>query len=591
MFSTRTLLRTFVLSLALVAVGCSAAGTIETPEEPTATAPEAEPTVPPAASPTREPTPSPVPTDSEAPAAAVQAFDTDFTKHTIPFDEVTRVLPKGRIPAIDEPAFIDVDAADAWLDDAEPVLAVEIDGEARAYPVQILMWHEIVNDEVAGVPIAVTYCPLCNTGIVFESTVELKTDNGGTRVLDFGTTGWLRFSNLIMYDRETETWWQQASGEAIAGTLTGEELTFWPSSMIAWSDFKSEHPGGEVLSRETGHDRDYGLNPYVGYDNPESEPFLYDGPETPGELPQIARVLGVELGGEAVAFPYDVLQEVRVANDSVGGDPVAVFWQPGTASALDSGSVAEGDDVGAANAFSRELDGQTLTFKAEDGPEGGRIVDDQTGTRWSILGEGIDGELEGEQLESVVAVNHFWFSWAAFNPETRVYAPESDSAEMEGTSETADTELEADFEITLYQGGDALTESPIMFSDVLAEGKPVILNFWSGLCPICRNELPELQAAYDEYGERILFIGVDIGPFVNLGSRDDGRELLDELEITYPAGSTPDQSVLRDYQVLGTPTTHFILPGGESIERLTGAVGEERLRDNVERLIERADDS
>ena len=587
MFSTRTLLRTFVLSLALVVVGCSAAGMIETPEEPTATAPEEEPTATLLASPTREPTPSPASTDSEVPEAAVQAFDTDFSKHTISFDEVTRVLPKDRIPAIDEPAFIDGSEADAWLDDAEPVLAVEIDGEARAYPVQILMWHEIVNDEVAGVPVAVTYCPLCNTGIVFERTLEVETESE-TRLLDFGTTGRLRFSNLIMYDRQTETWWQQASGKAIAGTLTGEELTFVPSSMIAWGDFKSEHPDGEVLSQETGYNRDYGQNPYVGYDDPESEPFLYQGPETPGELPQVARVLGIELGGESVAFPYDVLQDVRVVNDVVGGEPIVVFWQPGTASALDSSSVAQGTDVGAANGFSRKLDGQTLTFKAEDAPEGGRIVDDQTGTPWNILGEGVEGELEGRRLESVLAVNHFWFSWAAFHPETRIYAPETGSAASEGTSEAAETELEADFEINLYQGEDTLGGSPIMLSDMLAEGKPVVLNFWAGSCPICRNELPELQAAYEEYGDRILFVGVDVGPFVSLGSREAGRELLDELEITYPAGSTPDQSVLRDYQVLGTPTTHFMLPSGESIERLTGAVGEGRLRNNVQKLIERS---
>ena len=590
MSSKTNLFRIFVLMLTLVATGCSAAGLTDTPGDPTSTAPETEPTASPSAPPTSEPTPSPAPSDSEVPRAAAEAFDTDFSKHTVSFDEVTRVLPKDRIPAIDEPQFVAVDGADVWLDNEEPVLAVEIEGDAKAYPVQILMWHEIVNDELADVPVAVTYCPLCNTGIVFRRTLELEAE-AEERVLDFGTTGRLRFSNLIMYDRQTESWWQQASGEAIAGTLTGEELTFLPSSMIAWGDFKSQHPEGEVLSRETGYDRDYGQNPYVGYDEPESEPFLYQGPETPGELPQVARVLGVELNGEAVAFPYDVLQDVRVVNDVVGGEPIAVFWQPGTASALDSNSVAQGDDVGAANAFSRELDGQTLTFRAEDTPEGSRIVDDQTGTRWNILGEGVDGELEARQLESVVAVNHFWFSWAAFHPETELYARDTGSVDGEGTSEAADTELASDFEINLYQGEEEFGESTVMFSDVLAEGKPVILNFWAGLCPICRNELPELEAAYEAHGDSILFVGVDVGPFVNLGSREDGRELLDELEITYPAGSTPDQTVLRDFQVLGTPTTHFVLPSGESIERLTGAVGEGRLRSNVEELLERSDSS
>jgi len=426
-FRKRILFHIIVLILALVVIGCSALGTPDTPAEPTGAAPQVEQTPTPA-QPTSESTPIPAPSDPDVPEAAAQSFDTDFSKRTVSFEEITRVLPKGRIPAIDEPQFTGVDGADGWLDDKEPVLAVEIDGAARAYPVQILMWHEIVNDELAGVPVAVTYCPLCNTGILFERAVDLEIDGGETRVLDFGTTGRLRYSNLIMYDRQTETWWQQASGEAIAGTLTGEELTFLPSSMIAWADFKSEHPEGEVLSRETGYERDYGQNPYVGYDDPEREPFLYDGPATPDELPQMGRVLGVELGGEAVAFPYDVLEDVRVANEVVGGEPIAVFWQPGTASALDSSSIAQGDDVGAATGFSRELGDHVLTFRAEDAPEGGRIVDDQTGTRWSILGEGIAGELEGRRLEPVVAVNYFWFSWAAFHPGTRVYAPAFDSA-------------------------------------------------------------------------------------------------------------------------------------------------------------------
>jgi thiol-disulfide isomerase/thioredoxin len=293
-------------------------------------------------------------------------------------------------------------------------------------------------------------------------------------------------------------------------------------------------------------------------------------------------VLGVELNGEAVAYPYDRLEGVRAANDTVGGAPIVVLWQPGTASALDSARISEGGDVGAAAAFSRVLDDRTLTFVFEDG----RITDQETGSEWNIFGEAVGGSLEGRQLNSVVSVNHFWFSWAAFQPETRVYDPEAASTSSGETAGQAEGDLEADFEINLYQGEDVVGGSSVKFSDVLARGKPVVLNVWAGLCPICRNELPELQQAYDTYRDQVLFIGVDVGPFVGLGSREDGRALLDELRISFPAGSTPDPQILRDYDVLGTPTTHFVTPNGESIQRRTGPMGEDQLHENIEALIE-----
>jgi hypothetical protein len=222
-----------------------------------------------------------------------------------------------------------------------------------------------------------------------------------------------------MYDRQTESWWQQASGDAIAGELTGRQLTFLPAPIIAWADFKATYPEGQVLSRETGFNRRYGQNPYTGYDDVNQSPFLYRGPETPGALPPMARVITVDLNDEAVAYAYDVLQEMPAINDTVGDTPIAVFWATGTASALDAGAIASGRDVGTANTFSRVLDGQTLTFRFD----GDRITDEQTGSEWNILGQAVGGELTGSQLSPVVNVNHFWFSWAAFKPETRIYQP------------------------------------------------------------------------------------------------------------------------------------------------------------------------
>jgi hypothetical protein len=347
------------------------------------------------------------------PRRAALEFSTDFSKHTVPYSEIfSGGPPKDGIPAIDEPVFVDVEEANTWLKPVEPVILVEVGEEARAYPLQILIWHEIVNDTLRDLPLAVTFCPLCNTAIAFE-----RTFNG--QILDFGTTGRLRYSNLIMYDRQTETWWQQANGEAIAGQYAGSQLEFHPAAIISWQEFMTAHPYGSVLSRETGYDRSYGQNPYAGYDNVSNPPFLYDGPQTPGVLPPVTRVLTVDLNGEAVAYPYEALEDVRVVNDTVGGQPIAVFWAQGTASALDTDSIAGGRDVGSADAYSRVLGELDLTFEVVNE----QILDRETGSKWNVLGQAVAGELMGKRLEPVVAINHFWFSWAAFKPETRVFEP------------------------------------------------------------------------------------------------------------------------------------------------------------------------
>lgn len=353
--------------------------------------------------------------ENTPPRGAENEFSTDFTIHSVPYDEILSGGPrKDGIPPVDAPQFISVSAAEDWLQDVEPIIRVQINGVAKAYPIQILMWHEIVNDEVGGEPITVTFCPLCNTGLAFRRLFEGE-------ILDFGTTGRLRFSNLIMWDRQTETWWQQATGEAIAGVHSGKNLEFVAAPIISWGQFKEAHPDGLVLSLNTGFSRSYGDNPYVGYDDVNRPPFLYRGPILPNELPPVARILAVELGGESVAYPYQTLETIQVVNDTVGDEDIAVLWESGTSSALDSYDIALGRDVGTANIYSRILDGETLTFALDDG----KIVDDQTGSQWNVLGQAIAGELIGSQLDEIIAFNHFWFSWAVFMPETRIFSPDN----------------------------------------------------------------------------------------------------------------------------------------------------------------------
>ena len=339
-------------------------------------------------------------------------WKTNFKKHSVPLREIASGgPPKDGIPAIDTPRFETVAAADRWLRPQEPVVLFQRNGDARAYPLQILTWHEIVNDTVGGVPATITFCPLCNTAI----TVDRRLDG---KILDFGTTGKLRFSDLVMYDRQTESWWQQATGEAIVGDLTGKRLTFLSSQIISWETFRQAYPAGKVLSRNTGHVRDYGRNPYVGYDNLDSSPFLYTGPKD-SRLRPMERVVTVSIGREDVAYPFSALEKVRVVHDMVGGRPIVVFFERGTASALDTSEIARGRDIGATGVFVPILDGRRLTIQ----PAAKGFTDRETQSTWTILGQATAGPLRGKRLEPVVHGNYFWFSWAVFKPKTRIYKP------------------------------------------------------------------------------------------------------------------------------------------------------------------------
>ncbi|UCG24755.1 MAG: DUF3179 domain-containing protein [Chloroflexota bacterium] len=345
-------------------------------------------------------------------------WNTDFSKHSVSYDEIlSGGPPRDGIRSIDNPKFIGNDEAADWLADNEPVIALELNDDARAYPLQIITWHEIVNDTVGDVPAVITFCPLCNSALAFDRRV-------GDQVFEFGVSGLLRNSDLIMYDRTTETLWQQFTGDAIVGELTGERLTFLPTSIVSFRDFRDAHPDGQVLSQDTGLRGGYGSNPYAGYDTYDhvlsagGNLALFQG-ETDGRLEPAARVVTVSLDGQGIdiAYPYAVLEQVGVVNDSRDGQDLVVFFTPGTASALGARVIADAEDVGATGVFDPNLDGQKLIFRVEDG----QILDDQTGSAWNILGQAIEGPLAGESLEHIVHGDHFWFSWAAFKPDTIIY--------------------------------------------------------------------------------------------------------------------------------------------------------------------------
>ena len=270
------------------------------------------------------------------PAAADPQFwrhewpDTDFGTSSVSFAEIlSGGPPKDGIPALDDPAMIPVARA-TDIPGREPVIALEVEDEMpRAYPVRYLIWHEIANDAVGGVPVAVTFCPLCNSGIVFDRRVDGRT-------LSFGVSGKLRHSDMVMYDRETESWWQQAIGEGIVGEMTGRRLRPLLSWMESWDEFRVRNPEGLVMARPA-FPRDYGRNPYAGYDGLQ-RPFLYSGELPPNGVPALERV--VRVGDRA--WPMTRLaDEERIEEAGISLD-----WTAGQASALDAGRISEGRDVG-----------------------------------------------------------------------------------------------------------------------------------------------------------------------------------------------------------------------------------------------------
>jgi hypothetical protein len=359
---------------------------------------------------------------SDSPGFSTAGWKTDFAKHCVPLSEITSGgPPRDGIPPLDRPAFVETSAADSWLQPQEPVIVVADVDAARAYPLQILIWHEIVNDTLAGKPIVVTFCPLCHTSLVFERVA-------GGRALTFGTTGNLRYSDLVMWDRQTESWWQQATGEAIVGELTAARLARVPSLLLSYEVFKRTHPRGMVLSRDgaeaevrakTGRGRDYGTNPYVGYDRADSPPFLFGDRALDGRLPPKALVAVAAFADPPIAYRIDGRSGPAAINDAVAGRRIVLLYATGLASPLDKPTTAAGADVGQAALYEPIVDGRPLTL---DAAADGRFVDRETGSRWLVSGVAIAGPLAGRRLGRLDHEVTYWFIWSVFRPETEVRA-------------------------------------------------------------------------------------------------------------------------------------------------------------------------
>ncbi len=337
--------------------------------------------------------------------------DVDVSIHTVPLEEIyfdtfdggsvplSESTPELRarlldaIPPIDEPVYDEVTSGD-WLNPDDPVLGYVAGGQAYAYPFKILNFHEIVNDVLDGLPILISYCPLCRSAIVYDRRVEGE-------VLSFGNTSALYEADMVMVDRKTGSYWWQVAGSAIVGPLAGAQMKPMPASVATWGDWKAEHPDTLILSRDTGYHRPYENDSFAGYPaflDSGRFPFPVSDAARDDRLASSALVVGLTVGGETRAYHVDGL--AGPINDEVGGEPIVVLPT----------------DVGA-SVFSATVDGETLRFESNDG----EFIDTTTQSTWSVSGLAVSGPLQGEMLEPLGSRTTFWFAFVAAFPEVELY--------------------------------------------------------------------------------------------------------------------------------------------------------------------------
>jgi len=321
-----------------------------------------------------------------------EVITTDGVKHIVPLDKIrSGGPPKDGIPSIDNPKFVKANEAE-FVSDNDVVIGLEINGETKAYPLSILVWHEIVNDNVGDTPVAVTYCPLCFTNQVFERTI-----NG--QEVEFGTSGKLYNSNLVMYDRLTESYWSQALGTAIVGELAGYELEKIPFDVITWKDWKTLNPDTLILTTDTGHLRPYGVDPYGSY---YTDPrILFPVENKDDRLPPKSLIVGFHHRNMYKAYPQENVESSQVINDDI----------------LDKSILLVSQFSGNTRAFDRTVNDQVLEFEYLDA----KLIDLQTQSEWSYEGVAISGPLKGTELTRIAIDPGFWFEWVAFHPDTEVF--------------------------------------------------------------------------------------------------------------------------------------------------------------------------
>lgn len=344
-------------------------------------------------------------------------WKTNTSKRVVEISEFTSLMPRDGFEVFNNPEFIEKEEYESYYFRFEPVISLVIEGEARAYPLNVLTYHEIANDIIKGIPVAVTYCPLCNSGVVFDRRF---TANNNSYVFDFGVSGMLRKSDMVMWDKQTETWWQQLTGEGLVGELSGEMLSFIPSQIISIEEFFDAYPDGKIMMSHQleKYGEAYGANPYDKYDSlgtgVNSRFFKEDASD---RLPPMERIIEIGNGGQYKIYPFSTISKRKVINDSFYGKNIVIFYTGKTVSVLDEKNISESSHIGTATVFSSVVKGEVLNFKKK----GNIFIDTKTKSKWDITGKCLEGKYIGSQLVREVHSNHFAFAWLSFHPDSEIY--------------------------------------------------------------------------------------------------------------------------------------------------------------------------
>ena len=346
-------------------------------------------------------------------------WKTDTTKKAYGFDELSIAAKKDEIKSLDFPKFISKKDASYEFFEHEPAIVVNIGGEARAYPLSILTLYEMCNDSIGGKQIMVTYCPLCNAALVFNRHLTSKKDSIG-KLFHYGISGLLIHNDMVMYDKETESWWGQLTGECIAGAHAGAVLKMFPSLLISLKDFFDRYPNGKILSpmaikqyiQKKGH------RPFHHLEHNDSLSSNFYLPEkVDHRLPPLEHVLAIHFLDFRKIYPFHELAKKLVLHDIVEKSKIVIFYHEQTVSVLDEDILSKAKKIGSATAFLTYIDGVDYTFKRY----GNYFIDEQTNSKWGITGYCMEGVLKGKQLNILPHTNHFAFAYLAFFPKVAIY--------------------------------------------------------------------------------------------------------------------------------------------------------------------------
>lgn len=346
-------------------------------------------------------------------------WKTDTTKKGYGYEELSIAAEKDAIHPLEFPKFIHKNELSYNYFEHEPAIVINLGGEARAYPLSMLTLYEMCNDTIAGKHIMVTYCPMCNAALVFNRHLKTKTDTVG-KIFHFGVSGLLIHNDMVMYDKETESWWGQLTGEGLAGEHANAVLKMYPSLLISVKDFFDRFPNGKILSPASLNEyiKKKGHRPFHHLEHGDSLTSQYYLPEKVDKrLPALEHVLSIHFLDHDKIYPFHELAKQPVVHDMIEKTNIVIFYHDQTVSVLDEDNLSKSKKTGSAAAFLCYFNGVNYTFKKS----GDYFIDDQTGSKWDITGYCRSGSLKGKQLEILPHTNHFAFAYLALFPKSEIY--------------------------------------------------------------------------------------------------------------------------------------------------------------------------